>query len=572
MKRKNSLRAIAVLSSFCLSFSASFVLAESMNIKSQVADLKAKMEQKVQEDQTGRYIVQLTVPYQAEMKLDRSTKMAQRKSLQMAQADFLKTELAGVTVSYSRPLTNLPLVVVELDAQGLEELTKSGKVEAVYEDKLSELFLQDSGPLIGADVAWNAGYSGQGQTVAILDTGVQSGHPFFGGRVVKEACFSSTSPANSATSLCPNGQDSQTGSGAALPCNGIAGCDHGTHVAGIAAGKGSSFSGVAKDANIIAVNVFSKFSSSSVCQGAPPCILSFTSDQIEGLQHIVTLANANQEKISSINMSIGGGKKTTACDSDPRKLVIDQLRGLNIATVIASGNNGFTDGISFPACISSAISVGSTTKSDGVSGFSNSASFLKLLAPGSSIKSSVFGGGFGPKSGTSMAAPQVAGAWAVVKSKDPSASVDDVLAQLETNGKSITDSRNNITKPRIDLKYMKKSPDSSSAGKRCYAWANNSTAASYTPSLTYSYNSSGKPIKITRSSAGKYSVRCEGIGGDRKAGGHVQVTAYGFDTHNCKVRYWSSFGKDFVANVACYSEDGAPKDARYTISVEGPMK
>ena len=114
-------------------------------------------------------------------------------------------------------------------------------------------------------------------------------------------------------------------------------------------------------------------------------------------------------------------------------------------------------------------------------------------------------------------------------------------------GSPITDSRNNIAKPRIDLNYLKESPDSSNASKRCYTWGNNSTAASYTPSLTYSYNSSGKPITITRSSTGKYSVRCEGIGGDGKAGGHVQVSAYGFDTHYCKVRYWSSFGKDFVA-------------------------
>ncbi len=572
MQRKIGLKGLAVTSFVCLSFSAPTVFGQSMERQSQVSDLKAKMEQKLQESQTGRFIVQLSVPYQAEMKLDPSSKMAQRKSLEMAQAAFVEKELAGVKVSYSKPLANLPFVVVEVDAKGLDKLAQSGQVAAVYEDKIEGLLLKDSGPLIGADVAWNAGFSGQGQTVAILDTGVVSNHPFLSGKVVKEACFSSTSTANSSVPLCPNGQDIQTGSGAAQPCNGIAGCDHGTHVAGIAAGKGTNFSGVAKDANIIAVNVFSKFTSSSICGGATPCILSYTSDQLEGLQHVLTLANANQEKVSSINMSIGGGKSTSACDDDPRKVVIDQLRALGIATVIASGNEFESDGISFPACISSAISVGSTTKADAVSNFSNSASILKLLAPGSSIESSVFGNGFGLKSGTSMATPQVTGAWAVLKSKNPSATVDAVLTRLETEGKPITDPRNNITKPRIDLSKLDDGPPKDKSGKRCYAWANNPTATSYTPSTTYSYNSSGKGITITRPNTGNYSVKCEGIGGDGKSGGHVQVTAYGFDTHSCKIRYWSSFGKDFVANVACYSEDGASKDSRFTILIEGPMK
>jgi subtilisin len=558
---------------FCvvmLSFLGSSVWGQ-MDLKSQVSELKSRMEQKIQEDQTGRFIVQLSVPYQAERLLDPSAKEAQRKTLKMAQMEFLEKGLVGVKVAYSRALSYLPYVVVETDLKGLDALAASTQVVAVYEDKIEGMFLKDSGPLLGADVAWNAGYSGQGQTVAILDTGVQAGHSFLSGKVVKEACFSSTSPANSAVSLCPNGQDSQIGAGAAQPCSGIGGCDHGTHVAGIAAGKGPNFSGVARDATIIAVNIFSKFTSANICGAVTPCIRTFTSDQIEGLQHLVTLANANQEKVSSINMSIGGGKSASACDSDPRKLVVDQLRALNIATVIASGNDAFVDGISFPACISSAVSVGSTTKSDAVSGFSNSASFLTLLAPGGSIESAVFGGGFGFKSGTSMATPQVAGAWAVLKSKDPTLSVDAVLTWLETHGKPITDLRNNITKKRIDLKGIV-DPEVGEDGKRCYAWANNPTASSYTPSTTYSYNSSGQGISITRSGTGSYSVRCDGIGGDGKAGGHVQVTAYGFDTHSCKVRYWSSYGKDFVANVACYAVNGGARDARFTIYVEGPMK
>ena len=104
-----------------------------------------------------------------------------------------------------------------------------------------------------------------------------------------------------------------------------------------------------------------------------------------------------------------------------------------------------------PACISSAVTVGSTTKTDSDGGFSNSSSLVELLAPGSSINSSVPGGGFGLKSGTSMAAPHVAGAWAVLRQVAPTASVATLLGHLQSTGKPITDADNNITKPRIRL-------------------------------------------------------------------------------------------------------------------------
>jgi subtilisin family serine protease len=144
-------------------------------------------------------------------------------------------------------------------------------------------------------------------------------------------------------------------------------------------------------------------------------------------------------------MSLGAGYYDSYCDSDSDQLAtkaaIDTLRSVNIATVIASGNDGYSDGISAPACISSAVSVGSTTDADVVSSFSNVASFLSLLAPGSSITSSVPGVGYETWSGTSMAAPHVAGAWAVLKSKMPSASVSEILTSLQTSGVTVDDTR-----------------------------------------------------------------------------------------------------------------------------------
>jgi subtilisin family serine protease len=86
-----------------------------------------------------------------------------------------------------------------------------------------------------------------------------------------------------------------------------------------------------------------------------------------------------------------------------------------------------------------------------MSTLSNSSPLVELLAPGSSINSSVPNNGFGLKSGTSMAAPHVAGAWAVLRQLSPAAPVATILSHLQSTGKPITDADNNVTKPRIRL-------------------------------------------------------------------------------------------------------------------------
>jgi subtilisin family serine protease len=197
------------------------------------------------------------------------------------------------------------------------------------------------------------------------------------------------------------------------------GCYHGTHVAGIAAGSGTSFSGVAPDTRIAAIQVFTRFDDATSCQGTPPCLLTSVTDQVHGLERVLALRSAGVNLVAA-NMSLGGGRYYDYCDTAgaSRKAIIDNLRSLGVATVISSGNNGFTDSIGIPGCISSAVSVGSTTDSDTVSSFSNRASFLALMAPGSSIYSSV-PGGYDTLNGTSMAAPHVTGACVLVWSVNP---------------------------------------------------------------------------------------------------------------------------------------------------------
>lgn len=163
-----------------------------------------------------------------------------------------------------------------------------------------------------------------------------------------------------------NSESIETDSG--LPCpSSIAGCDHGTHVAGIAAGDsflyaGNEYHGVARDAQIIPIKVFSQFNNPLSCFFQAPCVLSYTSDQMKALERILELSQDPEMNIVSINMSLGGEQFNNVCDDQPLKSLIDQLRSVGVATIIASGNNGFTNSISVPVCISSAISVGSTTK------------------------------------------------------------------------------------------------------------------------------------------------------------------------------------------------------------------
>ncbi len=161
-----------------------------------------------------------------------------------------------------------------------------------------------------------------------------------------------------------------------------------------------SLSGVAREAKLIAIQVFSQFPSSD-CGGSPG-VIAYTSNIIGGLERIYALRVSHS--VAATNLSLGGGQFSRPCDGDPTKVVIDRLRTAGIATVISSENNGSINALSAPGCIATAINLGSTTKSDNMSSFSNSASILDCLALGRLIESSIPRNGFAIMSGTSMAA------------------------------------------------------------------------------------------------------------------------------------------------------------------------
>jgi len=419
-------------------------------------DLPVGLLSTVQETGTARIIVTLKIPETDSDVAGAASVGAEGSPIEQAQKQFLRELYPPLAGGLSNPAAaqeikhqfeTIPALALEVGSNSLTSIQNNELVDSVEIDVPHPATLSDSVPLIGADTAWNQGYSGAGQAVAVLDTGVDKTHPDLAGKVVAEACYSTISSAYEATSLCPDGSEAQTGNGAGMACS-SSGCDHGTHVAGIVAANGS-IQGVAKDADIIAIQVFTLFNSSQYCGFSTPCVLSFTSDQMAGLERVGALKKSGM-KIASVNMSLGGGNYPDVCNG-AIKTLIDQLKDDGIATIVSSGNNGYTNGIASPACIESAISIGSTSKSDTVASYSNSADILELLAPGSLIESTLPGGNTGLKSGTSMAAPHVAGAFAVLKSAAPDASVDQILKILKQTGVSVTDTRNSIIKPRINL-------------------------------------------------------------------------------------------------------------------------
>ncbi|WP_328988914.1 S8 family serine peptidase [Kribbella sp. NBC_01245] len=374
--------------------------------------------------------------------------------------DNLEDSNAESDVNYQYKL--FPLLALDADEQALRELDADPRVISIQEDKEEHATLGNSIPWINADQAQGFGFSGDGQAVAILDTGIDRDHPFFAGRLVSEACYSSVEDSDEQTSLCPNGAASQLGAGAAdaetAACTGTL-CDHGTHVAGIAAGNGTGVTGapgngVAAAADIIAIQVFHRNDVADRCApAAAPCVTAYQSDQVRGLERVLAL-NATID-IAAANISIGGSvQNMTACDTDVRKDPIDDLLGVGIATVIAAGNSGFTTGVAAPGCISTAVTVGGTQdNSDALYLNGNRGSLLDLMAPGQNIQSSIPDDTFGNMTGTSMAAPHVAGAFAVLRAAYPNATHATLLGYLRDTGVDVsyTSGTSTVTTPRIDM-------------------------------------------------------------------------------------------------------------------------
>ncbi len=331
--------------------------------------------------------------------------------------------------------SNVPIPLPDIDfiENGNAEKGSSDFETDSVEPHLNIPSMADTISLIGADRTWAQGYTGLGWYVAILDSGIRQTHEFFEGKNIVEACFSNANH-------CPNNQSEMFGAGsAAHHSSTYQGYDHGTHVAGTAAGRSPSgeLFGVAKDSDIIAVNVFSRFTAAQ-CDGSP-CIRAYTSDVLAGLEYIYGLRN--DYNIGAVNMSLGEGRHSTACNTDSRKAATDLLRAANIPTAAATGNNYYCGSINAPACISSVLAVMASSKTDRDNSFSNwHASLADIFAPGASIRSATGDSdtSYGNWNGTSMATPHVSGGLTLLRQYRPQDSPAAHLTRLTERGPSIT--------------------------------------------------------------------------------------------------------------------------------------
>src|SRR5688500_13873577 len=233
----------------------------------------------LRQDRSVRVIVRVNAPVAPESSLSLPAQAAQRASIATAQTAVLRALGGRVPAHLFRVI---PYMAMQVDEADLATLAAHPDVTAIELDRADRPVLAESTALIRAPQAWNSGFTGAGWTIAVLDTGIDASHPFLAGKVVSDACYSSTVSAQS-TSVCPAGASSSTGPGSGAPSR-ADGCEHGTNVAGFAAGSAGAFSGAAPGASLVAVQVCSAFVSG--CDRAASCLPFYVSDQMRGLERI----------------------------------------------------------------------------------------------------------------------------------------------------------------------------------------------------------------------------------------------------------------------------------------------
>ncbi len=401
--------------------------------------------------ETLRFIVQLE-PGPAPDLPASASRRASVRSRQQAVIDAVGTAEIEILHRYE----NLAGFTARGGPEAVKALAGHPGVLSIYADRKVYATLAQGVPLIGADYAAPLGFAGAGVSVAVLDTGIDTDHPDLVDDIVAERCWCGDN-------CCPDGSDVMSGAGAAEDDNG-----HGTSVSGVVTAAGlASSSGVAPDAGIIAIKVLSDTGSGSF------------SDIDTALDWLIT--NHATYNLRAVNLSLGDGTEHSnplvfPCSNSITANAIEDLVALGVAVVAASGNDGYDGGISLPACVPEAISVGgvydanigsiswcgsggctpalctdSSTAADQFVCHTNNSTDLDVLAPDWRTRTSARGGGARNFGGTSAATPYVAGLVALLTEQDPSRQPADLLALMTGNSPMVTNPDNGLSFPRADV-------------------------------------------------------------------------------------------------------------------------
>ncbi|KAI8465940.1 MAG: hypothetical protein J3K34DRAFT_472987 [Monoraphidium minutum] len=380
-------------------------------------------------------------------------------------------EVKGRVLSAQRPagvrllqdFEQLPVSKVQITGrEALQQLLADPEVESVAPVLRMQLhdgaprgpgrrlMMDESLPLIRQPEAVAKGYMGTGCTVAVIDTGVKFDTPELQCKWFndpKDTCRVIDGRNFAKTDVFYN--EANPNNGWSFDIHG-----HGTNVSGIVART-------APGVKIYACDVGDDRNSDN------RTLLSIQSSWIlDAFNNIIT--RRYELNICSINLSIGALMQTQeSCLNDGTAQGINAARRVGILTAVSSGNDGFYDRMSVPACNPEAVSVGATIDHDSVNStlrtcanppghraaddvvcYSNSVRGLKLLAPGTLIKLANDKEGM---HGTSFAAPHVAATIAVLRAAVPYATPDEILDALTVTGKRVTDWRNGLEFPRLDL-------------------------------------------------------------------------------------------------------------------------
>lgn len=285
--------------------------------------------------------------------------------------------------------------------------------------------------LIRQDAALAAfpGVTGKGESIAVIDTGIDYTSPVLGGGTGRGY------KVRSGWNFIDNNSNYMDYDG------------HGTAVASVIGAEAFKFrshiyQGVAPDAQLIALKVDDGVNN-------PPA-----SRIRAALQWV--LNNAHYFNIVSVNISEGdNGQYYDKTYSSQYSDLLAQCAARGIFVAAAAGNDGWSNGIEYPAADPNTVGVSSVDYADSVSDFSDTSPALDLLAPGEDVAVATLDGNgnhvFAYESGTSFSAPWVAGAAALVHQINPSFSTSQILSTMQATGVSDTDDISGLEFKRLDL-------------------------------------------------------------------------------------------------------------------------